>query len=60
MHSHCTRGQRALADAPTPSPSSAREAASSFAEHARCGVPITLLSLRLALVWLYGIGHIGV
>jgi Na+/H+ antiporter NhaD/arsenite permease-like protein len=31
----------------------------SFAEHARCGVPITLLSLLLALAWLYGIGHVG-
>jgi Na+/H+ antiporter NhaD/arsenite permease-like protein len=28
----------------------------SFAEHARCGVPMTLLSLLLALVWLYGMG----
>ena len=31
----------------------------SFAEHARCGVPITLLSLLLALAWLYGVGYIG-
>jgi Na+/H+ antiporter NhaD/arsenite permease-like protein len=31
----------------------------SFAEHARCGVPITLLSLLLALAWLYGVGHVG-
>jgi Na+/H+ antiporter NhaD/arsenite permease-like protein len=31
----------------------------SFAEHARCGVPITLLSLLLALAWLYGVGYVG-
>jgi Na+/H+ antiporter NhaD/arsenite permease-like protein len=29
-----------------------------FAEHARCGVPMTLLSLLLALVWLAAIGHV--
>jgi Na+/H+ antiporter NhaD/arsenite permease-like protein len=29
-----------------------------FAEHARCGVPMTLLSLLLALAWLYGIGYV--
>jgi hypothetical protein len=29
----------------------------SFLEHARCGVPMTLLSLLLALAWLYGAGH---
>jgi hypothetical protein len=28
-----------------------------FLEHARCGVPMTLLSLLLALAWLYGVGH---
>lgn len=27
-----------------------------FADHARCGIPITLLSCGLAAVWLYGIG----
>jgi Na+/H+ antiporter NhaD/arsenite permease-like protein len=30
----------------------------SFLQHARCGVPITLLSLALALVWLAGMGYI--
>jgi hypothetical protein len=29
----------------------------SFLEHARCGVPMTLLSLLLALAWLYGMGY---
>jgi Na+/H+ antiporter NhaD/arsenite permease-like protein len=29
-----------------------------FAEHARCGVPMTLLSLLLALAWLLAIGHV--
>jgi Na+/H+ antiporter NhaD/arsenite permease-like protein len=29
-----------------------------FAEHARCGVPMTLLSLLLALAWLAAIGHV--
>jgi Na+/H+ antiporter NhaD/arsenite permease-like protein len=29
-----------------------------FAEHARCGVPMTLLSLLLALAWLVAIGHV--
>jgi Na+/H+ antiporter NhaD/arsenite permease-like protein len=29
----------------------------SFAEHAKCGVPMTLLSLLLALAWLYGAGY---
>ena len=29
-----------------------------FAEHARCGVPMTLLSLLLALGWLLAIGHV--
>ena len=28
----------------------------SFAEHARCGVPMTLLSLLLALAWLFAHG----
>jgi Na+/H+ antiporter NhaD/arsenite permease-like protein len=28
-----------------------------FAEHARCGVPMTLLSLLLALAWLALVGH---
>jgi Na+/H+ antiporter NhaD/arsenite permease-like protein len=28
-----------------------------FAEHARCGVPMTLLSFLLALAWLALIGH---
>jgi Na+/H+ antiporter NhaD/arsenite permease-like protein len=30
-----------------------------FAEHARCGVPMTLLSLSLALAWLVLMGHAG-
>jgi Na+/H+ antiporter NhaD/arsenite permease-like protein len=30
----------------------------SFLEHAKCGVPITLVSLALALVWLAGMGYI--
>jgi Na+/H+ antiporter NhaD/arsenite permease-like protein len=30
-----------------------------FTEHARCGVPMTLLSLLLALAWLYGMGYAG-
>jgi Na+/H+ antiporter NhaD/arsenite permease-like protein len=30
-----------------------------FAEHARCGVPMTLLSLLLALVWLVLMGYAG-
>jgi Na+/H+ antiporter NhaD/arsenite permease-like protein len=30
-----------------------------FAEHARCGVPMTLLSLLLALAWVYGMGYAG-
>jgi Na+/H+ antiporter NhaD/arsenite permease-like protein len=30
-----------------------------FAEHARCGVPMTLLSLLLALAWLVAIGHVS-
>ena len=29
-----------------------------FAEHARCGVPMTLLSLLLALGWLLALGHV--
>ncbi|MGH6913366.1 MAG: SLC13 family permease [Geminicoccales bacterium] len=32
----------------------------SFAEHAKCGVPMTLLSLLLALGWLYGMGYAGI
>jgi Na+/H+ antiporter NhaD/arsenite permease-like protein len=28
-----------------------------FAEHARCGVPMTILSLLLALAWLLAMGH---
>ncbi|HEX6114429.1 MAG TPA: SLC13 family permease [Geminicoccaceae bacterium] len=28
-----------------------------FAEHARCGVPMTLLSFLLALAWIYGMGY---
>jgi Na+/H+ antiporter NhaD/arsenite permease-like protein len=28
-----------------------------FAEHARCGLPMTLFSLLLALAWLYGMGY---
>jgi Na+/H+ antiporter NhaD/arsenite permease-like protein len=31
-----------------------------FAEHARCGVPMALLSLLLALAWLALMGHAGV
>ena len=27
-----------------------------FADHARCGVPMTLLSLLLALAWIYAMG----
>jgi Na+/H+ antiporter NhaD/arsenite permease-like protein len=30
-----------------------------FAEHARCGVPMTLLSLLLALAWLALMGYVG-
>jgi Na+/H+ antiporter NhaD/arsenite permease-like protein len=30
-----------------------------FAEHARCGVPMTLLSLLFALAWLFAIGHVS-
>lgn len=29
-----------------------------FAEHARCGVPMTLLSMGLAVLWLWGTGHL--
>ena len=29
-----------------------------FAEHARCGVPMTLLSFLLALAWLVAMGHV--
>jgi Na+/H+ antiporter NhaD/arsenite permease-like protein len=29
-----------------------------FAEHARCGVPMTFLSLLLALMWLVATGHV--
>ena len=29
-----------------------------FAEHARCGVPMTLLSFLLALAWLIAMGHV--
>jgi Na+/H+ antiporter NhaD/arsenite permease-like protein len=32
----------------------------SFLEHARCGVPMTLLSLLLALAWLYATGYVGI
>jgi Na+/H+ antiporter NhaD/arsenite permease-like protein len=32
----------------------------SFAEHARCGVPMTLLSFLVALAWLYGMGYAGI
>ncbi len=32
----------------------------SFAEHARCGIPMTLLSFLLALAWLVSMGYIGV
>jgi Na+/H+ antiporter NhaD/arsenite permease-like protein len=28
-----------------------------FAEHARCGIPMTLLSLLLALAWVFGLGY---
>lgn len=28
----------------------------SFADHARSGIPITLLSMGVAVAWLYGIG----
>jgi Na+/H+ antiporter NhaD/arsenite permease-like protein len=31
-----------------------------FAEHARCGVPMTLLSLLLALAWLALMGYVGI
>jgi len=31
-----------------------------FAEHAKCGVPMTLLSFLLALAWLGLMGHAGV
>ena len=31
----------------------------SFAEHARCGIPMTLLSLLLAVAWLLLLGHVG-
>jgi Na+/H+ antiporter NhaD/arsenite permease-like protein len=31
-----------------------------FAEHARCGVPMTLLSLLLALVWLALMGYVQI
>jgi Na+/H+ antiporter NhaD/arsenite permease-like protein len=30
-----------------------------FAEHARCGVPMTLASFLLALAWLSFLGHVG-
>ena len=30
-----------------------------FLEHARCGVPITLLSSALALAWLAGMGYLA-
>ncbi len=30
----------------------------SFLEHARCGVPMTLLSFVLALIWLLAMGHL--
>ena len=30
-----------------------------FAEHARCGVPMTLLSLLLALAWVSAMGYAG-
>jgi Na+/H+ antiporter NhaD/arsenite permease-like protein len=29
----------------------------SFAEHARCGVPMTLLSFAVGLAWLLAMGH---
>ena len=31
----------------------------SFVEHARCGIPMTLLSLLLAVAWLLLLGHVG-
>jgi hypothetical protein len=31
----------------------------SFAEHARCGVPMILLSLLLAVAGLYRMGYVG-
>jgi Na+/H+ antiporter NhaD/arsenite permease-like protein len=31
-----------------------------FVEHARCGIPMTLLSFLLALAWLVFMGYIGV
>jgi Na+/H+ antiporter NhaD/arsenite permease-like protein len=31
-----------------------------FAEHARCGIPMTLLSFLLALAWLVSMGHVGI
>ena len=31
----------------------------SFVEHARCGIPMTLLSLLLAVAWLLLLGHAG-
>ena len=30
-----------------------------FAEHARCGVPMTLASFLLALAWLFLLGQVG-
>jgi hypothetical protein len=30
-----------------------------FAEHARCGVPMTLASFLLALAWLSFLGRVG-
>jgi Na+/H+ antiporter NhaD/arsenite permease-like protein len=30
-----------------------------FAEHARCGVPMTLASFLLALAWLSFLDHVG-
>jgi hypothetical protein len=30
-----------------------------FAEHARCGVPMTLASFLLAFAWLLFLGHVG-
>ncbi|QJE73283.1 anion transporter [Aerophototrophica crusticola] len=32
----------------------------SFAEHARCGIPMTLSSTVLASLWLVGMGYVGV
>jgi len=32
----------------------------SFIEHAKCGVPMTLLSLLLALAWLYTTDYVGI